>query len=150
MDVQSGIYNRTGNPSEVPKVRRNAKKFYQCGPNSGECIDRKLDLSLTIRAVKRQCHGGAPKADRSGSGWVNPSPGTRKVGVEQANLPQPLEIGELKSKVRMMVGVVSRFMCRVEKRPPKLDLDVYPSLPKANVGKTCAASYLCLMSGCVR
>ena len=23
-------------------------------------------------------------------------------------------------------------------------------LPKANVGKTCAASYLCLMSGCVR
>ena len=30
------------------------------------------------------------------------------------------------------------------------DLDVYPYLPKANVGKTCAASYLCLMSGCVR
>ena len=27
-------------------------------------------------------------------------------------------------------------LCRVEKRPPKLDLDVYPSLPKANVGKT--------------
>ena len=41
-------------------------------------------------------------------------------------------------------------LCRVEKRPPKLDLDVYPYLPKANVGKTCAASYLCLMSGCVR
>ena len=41
-------------------------------------------------------------------------------------------------------------MARVEKRPPKLDLDVYPYLPKANVGKTCAASYLCLMSGCVR
>ena len=41
-------------------------------------------------------------------------------------------------------------LCRVEKRPPKLDLDVYPSLPKANVGKTCAASYLCLMSRCVR
>ena len=30
-------------------------------------------------------------------------------------------------------------LCRVEKRPPKLDLDVYPYLPKANVGKTCAA-----------
>ena len=30
------------------------------------------------------------------------------------------------------------------------DLDVYPYLPKANVGKTCAASYLCLMPGCVR
>ena len=37
-------------------------------------------------------------------------------------------------------------LCRVEKRPPRLDLDVYPYLPKANVAKTCAASYLCLMS----
>ena len=35
-------------------------------------------------------------------------------------------------------------LCRVEKRPPKLDLNVYPYLPKANVDKTCAASYLCL------
>ena len=37
-------------------------------------------------------------------------------------------------------------LCRVEKRPPRLDLDVYPYLPRANVGTTCAASYLCLMS----
>ena len=45
----------------------------------------------------------------------------------------------------------STWCCaEVEKRPPKLDLDVYPYLPKANVGKTCAASYLCLMSGGVR
>ena len=37
-------------------------------------------------------------------------------------------------------------LCRVEKRPPRLDLYVYPYLPKANVAKTCAANYLCLMS----
>ena len=41
-------------------------------------------------------------------------------------------------------------LCRVEKRPPRLDLDVYPYLPKANVAKTRAASYLCLMSGDAR
>ena len=41
-------------------------------------------------------------------------------------------------------------LCRVEKRPPRLDLDVYPYLPKANVAKTSAASYLCLMSGDAR
>ena len=35
---------------------------------------------------------------------------------------------------------------RVEKRPPKLDLDVYPYLPKATVGRTSAASYMCLLS----
>jgi len=38
-------------------------------------------------------------------------------------------------------------LCQVEKRPPKLDLDVYPYLPRANVAKTSAASYLCLVSG---
>ena len=36
-------------------------------------------------------------------------------------------------------------LCRVDKRPPKLDLDVYPYLPRATVGKTSPASYLCLM-----
>ena len=41
-------------------------------------------------------------------------------------------------------------LCRVEKRPPRLDLDIYPFLPKANVAKTRAASYLCLMSGDAR
>ena len=38
-------------------------------------------------------------------------------------------------------------LCQVDKRPPKLDLDVYPYLPRANVGKTSAASYMCLVSG---
>ncbi len=36
-------------------------------------------------------------------------------------------------------------LCQVEKRPPKLDLDVYPYLPRANVGTTSAASYMCLI-----
>lgn len=38
-------------------------------------------------------------------------------------------------------------LCQVEKRPPKLDLNVYPYLPRATVGKTSAVSYLCLVSG---
>src|SRR5207302_8517238 len=38
-------------------------------------------------------------------------------------------------------------LCRVEKRPPKLDLEVYPYLPRAIVAKISAASYLCLVSG---
>ena len=37
-------------------------------------------------------------------------------------------------------------LCRLEKRPPKLDLDVYPYLPKATVGRTSATSYMCLLS----
>ena len=38
-------------------------------------------------------------------------------------------------------------LCQIEKRPPKLDLDVYPYLPKADVGTTSAASYMALMRG---
>ena len=38
-------------------------------------------------------------------------------------------------------------LCQVEKRPPKLDLDVYPYLPRANVAATSVASYMSLMAG---
>ena len=30
-------------------------------------------------------------------------------------------------------------LCRIERRPPKLDLDIYPYLPRANVATTAAA-----------
>lgn len=36
-------------------------------------------------------------------------------------------------------------LCQVEKRPPRLDLDVYPYLPRARVETTSAASYMSLM-----
>ena len=32
------------------------------------------------------------------------------------------------------------LLCRIEKRPPKLDLDIYPYLPRANVATTSPAS----------
>lgn len=41
-------------------------------------------------------------------------------------------------------------LCQVEKRPPKLDLDVYPYLPRADVAKTSAAGYMCLVSAGAR
>ena len=37
-------------------------------------------------------------------------------------------------------------LCRIERRPAKLDLDIYPYLPKANVGATSASSYMCLIA----
>lgn len=37
------------------------------------------------------------------------------------------------------------LLCRIEKRPPKLDLENYPYLPQANVETTKAASYSCLL-----
>jgi transposase len=38
-------------------------------------------------------------------------------------------------------------LCRIERRPPRLDLTVYPYLPRARVATTSARTYLDLLSG---
>ncbi len=38
-------------------------------------------------------------------------------------------------------------LCRIERRPPRLNLDLYPYLPRAQVATTSAKSYLSLLSG---
>ena len=38
-------------------------------------------------------------------------------------------------------------LCRVERRPPRLDLNVYPYLPRAQVTTTSAASHMSLLGG---
>ena len=38
-------------------------------------------------------------------------------------------------------------LCRIERRPPRLDLTVYPYLPRANVATTLSRTYLDLLSG---
>ena len=39
------------------------------------------------------------------------------------------------------------LLCRIERRPPRLDLTIYPYLPRANVATTSASTYLDLLSG---
>ena len=38
-------------------------------------------------------------------------------------------------------------LCRIERRPPRLNLDLYPYLPRAQVATTSARSYMSLLSG---
>jgi len=38
-------------------------------------------------------------------------------------------------------------LCRIERRPPRLDMTIYPYLPKATVATTSARSYMELLSG---
>jgi hypothetical protein len=38
-------------------------------------------------------------------------------------------------------------LCRIERRPPRLDMTVYPYLPKATVTTTSARAYLALLAG---
>ena len=39
-------------------------------------------------------------------------------------------------------------LCRIERRPPRLDMTIYPYLPKATVATTSARSYMGLLAGC--
>jgi hypothetical protein len=50
----------------------------------------------------------------------------------------------------IMPGLPRRSISAVNSRAtrrPEMDVDVYPYLPKANVGTTSAASYMSLMRG---
>lgn len=39
------------------------------------------------------------------------------------------------------------LLCRIERRPPRLDMTIYPYLPKAIVATTSAKAYLGLLTG---
>ena len=38
-------------------------------------------------------------------------------------------------------------LCRIERRPPRLDMTVYPYLPQAHVAVTSAKTYMSLLTG---
>ena len=59
----------------------------------------------------------------------------------------------MRSATRCRLGAIGfdavkhLVLCRIERRPPRLNLDVYPYLPRAQVAMTSAKSYMSLLSG---
>lgn len=82
----------------------------------------------------------------------------RREFVQVLRLLETFELDDLHAAVKtaLRMGAVGfdaikhLALCQVERHPPKLDLDVYPYLPRADVAKTSAASYMCLVSESVR
>ena len=80
-------------------------------------------------------------------------PGKREY-VQVLRLLETFEVDHVHGAVRQTLdlgaigydAVKHLVLCRIERRPPKLDLDVYPFLPAARVETTKAASYNALMS----
>ncbi|MEM9148723.1 MAG: IS21 family transposase [Pseudomonadota bacterium] len=81
-------------------------------------------------------------------------PGKREY-VQVLRLLETFEMKHVHGAVRQALdlgaigydAVKHLVLCRVERRPPRLDLDCYPFLPQARVETTKAASYMSLMSG---
>lgn len=67
---------------------------------------------------------------------------TFDLDVVRSAISQAIDLGAIGYD-----AVKHLVLCRIEKRPPRLDLDFYPYLPKANVGTTRPSSYMSLMGG---
>ena len=65
-----------------------------------------------------------------------------------AKLSPPAQVAHGAVKDALRLGAIGYdavkhlVLCRIERRSPKLDLDIYPYLPRANVATTAAASYM--------
>jgi transposase len=73
--------------------------------------------------------------------------------VQVLRLLESFDLGELHGAVRdaLRLGAIGYdavkhlVLCRIEHRPPRLDLALYPYLPRARVATTAAASYMSLL-----
>ena len=81
-------------------------------------------------------------------------PGKREY-VQVLRLLESFEMDHVHGAIRQALdlgaigydAVKHLVLCRIERRPPRLDLDIYPYLPKAVVETTRPASYKVLMPG---
>ena len=79
----------------------------------------------------------------------------RREYVQVLRLLENFEMEEVHAAVKtaLQMGTISfdavkhLVLCRIERRPPRLNLDVYPYLPRADVQTTSPASYMCLTTG---
>ena len=75
--------------------------------------------------------------------------------VQVLRLLETFDLGALHGAIKdaLRLGAIGYdavkllVLCRLEHRPPRLDLDVYPYLPRARVATTAAASYMILLGG---
>jgi hypothetical protein len=81
-------------------------------------------------------------------------PGKREF-VQILRLMEVFTLGDVAAGVRDSIArgaigfdaVKHLVLCRIERRPPRLDMTVYPYLPKARVATTSARSYMDLLAG---
>ena len=75
--------------------------------------------------------------------------------VQVLRLLETFGLEEVRSGIAAALGlgaigfdaVKHLVLCKIERRPPKLDLEIYPYLPRANVRTTSAKAYLSLLQG---
>ena len=120
----------------LPLIERKIMSFDQAAPLQGWELP---DVFATLRRLLEARQGKAGKREY--------------VQVLRLLERFEAEVLHLAVKDALRMGAVSfdaikhLVLCRVERRPPRLDLDVYPFLPRTNIATTSAASYMSLLAG---
>ena len=82
----------------------------------------------------------------------------RREYVQVLRLLETFKTDDVHAGVRdaLRLGVIGfdavkhLVLCRIERRPPRLNLDVYPYLPRARVDTTSTREYMGLLAGAGR
>ena len=78
----------------------------------------------------------------------------RRSSFRSSGLMETFSVDEVHSALKdaMRLGAISfdavkhLVLCNIEGRPPRLDLELYPYLPRVSVDKTSAIDYMTLLS----
>ena len=120
----------------LPLIEKTIGAFEQAGPLAG------WELSKAFATLQKLMETRLLKAGRREYVQVLRLLETRDKGQVHPAMTTALQMGIIS------FGAVKHLaLCRIERRPPKLDLDVYPYRPRATVETTSPGSYMCLTSG---
>jgi len=120
----------------LPLIERKIMSFDQAAPLQGWALP---EAFATLQRLLEARQGKAGKREY----------------VQVLRLLERFELDVLHAAIKdaLRMGAISfdaikhLLLCRVERRPPRLDLDVYPFLPRTNIATTTASSYMSLLAG---
>ena len=123
----------------LPLIEQKINAFDQAAPLQGWNLPEEFATLRRLMEARMAKHG-------------------RREYVQVLRLMESFELTELHAAVKeaLRLGAIGfdavkhLLLCRVEGRPPKLDLDIYPYLPRACVETTSATNYMTLLSGGAR
>jgi transposase len=120
----------------LPLLERKTGALDQAAPLAGWALP---EAFLTLRRLLEARLGKAGRRE-----WV------QVLRLLEMFRPEEVEAGVSEALRLGAIGfdaVKHLVLCRVERRPPRLDLEVYPYLPRAQVATTSARAYLELLGG---
>jgi transposase len=120
----------------LPLLERKVGALDQAAPLAGWELP---EAFLTLRRLLEARLGKAGRRE-----WV------QVLRLLEVFRPEEVEAGVAEALRLGAIGfdaVKHLVLCRIERRPPRLDLEVYPYLPRARVAATSARAYLDLLEG---